>query len=65
MAKASPQRLAADERLMRCTLESLERVGCQFFACDGPTLRPKAMKTCHVCVEIAQLRKRLGLPIKD
>lgn len=52
-----------DDSLLQSALESLERTGCQFFACDGPTLEPIDMATCHRCATVAQLRQRLALPI--
>lgn len=38
-------------------IETLERIGCQFFACEGPTLNPIDMVTCHVCSLLARLRE--------
>jgi len=49
-------RYLVDATLLHGAIEALERVGCQFFACDGPTLDPIPMATCYVCAEIAQLR---------
>lgn len=55
-----------DQReLLADALDSLERSGCQFWACDGPTLRPKPMVTCHRCVTVAKLRRALRLPVRD
>lgn len=65
IATPTPQRLAADERLLAESLDVLERAGCQFWACDGPTLRPKPMVTCAACVTVAKLRRRLGRPITE
>lgn len=65
IAQLSPQRLAADEQLLADTLAVLERAGCQFWACDGPTLTPKPMITCAACVQVAKLRRRLSLPIRQ
>lgn len=52
------------EKLLRIRLwestEVLERVGCQFFACDGPNKRPVSMKTCRVCWQIRDNRRALG-----
>lgn len=39
-------------------VETLERVGCQFWACDGPYKRPVHMKTCYVCETLHDLYKR-------
>lgn len=50
--------------LMAEALESLERVGCQFDHCDGPTTKPVDMVTCHVCETIARLRVALGRPAR-
>lgn len=59
------RRAADDRRLLAEALESLERSGCVFEFCEGPTPRPKHMVTCHVCDLIGRLRRRLGLPIRD
>lgn len=48
--------------LLAAAIETLERVGCQFFACDGPTLEPEPMITCHACATLAQLRVAAGRP---
>lgn len=37
-------------------IETLERLGCQFGFCDGPTLEPVDMKTCYACGTLAKLR---------
>jgi hypothetical protein len=37
-------------------IETLERLGCQFGFCDGPTLEPVDMKTCYACEMLAKLR---------
>lgn len=65
IANPSPQRLAADEKLISDALDALERAGCQFWACNGPTLRPEPMVTCSACLQVARLRKRLGLPVRQ
>jgi len=44
------------------SLATLEHVGCQFWACEGPTLEPIDMVTCRVCELIARLRDTLGRP---
>ncbi len=41
---------------------ALEQVGCQFFACDGPTLEPVDMVTCFVCDLLARVRVAIGQP---
>jgi hypothetical protein len=64
-SRATPQRTTADLRYLRESLETLERVDCQFWACKGPTLHPIPMTTCQVCSLIARLRRRLGLPIRQ
>ena len=46
--------------LIEESIEVLERVGCQFDFCDGPTLRPVAMRTCFVCDLLARLRVSVG-----
>lgn len=40
--------------------DTLERVGCQFWACQGPTLEPVDMVTCFRCVTLAKVRAALG-----
>jgi hypothetical protein len=52
----------SDADLLTEALDSLERAGCQFWHCEGPTLEPVDMSTCHRCVAVAQLRVRLGQP---
>jgi hypothetical protein len=55
-----------DHRLLLAdVLETLERTGCQFWACEGPTLTPKDMTTCNPCAMIARLRQQLGMPVTD
>jgi len=55
-----------DKELLEESLEVLERVGCQFWACGGPTLRPGYATTCFRCSTVARLAKRLGVycPVK-
>ena len=55
--------MASDEMLQE-TLAALERVGCQFHLCNGPTLEPEDMRTCYVCKTIAKGRHHLGLPVR-
>ncbi len=43
--------------LLTEAIETLEQVGCQFAHCDGPTLEPVDMVTCHACATLAKLRK--------
>lgn len=50
--------------LLAETIETLERVGCQFWACDGPTLEPVDMKTCYACETLAKLRVAAGRPAR-
>jgi hypothetical protein len=47
------------------SLSVMERVGCQFDMCTGPTLEPVDMRTCYVCELAAKLRVALGLPAED
>jgi hypothetical protein len=54
-----------DEKYLIEALDALEYVGCQFWACHGPTLRPTPMVTCNACATIARLRRRLGEPIRQ
>lgn len=42
--------------LITDTIAALEAAGCQFWACEGPTLKPMDMKTCNVCVALAKWR---------
>jgi hypothetical protein len=37
-------------------INTLELVGCQFWACEGETLEPIDMVTCHRCASLARLR---------
>lgn len=39
---------------------SLEQSGCQFWACEGPTLQPIDMVTCHTCATLARVRALTG-----
>ena len=68
-AEVEAQRLAVAAReqaalraLLTDSLESLERIGCQFWACEGPTLASEDMVTCHVCALIARLHAALPDP---
>jgi len=49
-----------EDELLADAIDSLERVGCQFWACEGPTLTPVPMKTCHRCDVLARLRAAAG-----
>jgi hypothetical protein len=49
-----------DIELLEESLDALARMECQFFACDGPTLRPIHMVTCFRCELVARLAARLG-----
>jgi hypothetical protein len=51
--------------LIEEALDSLERVGCQFWACEGPATEPVDMVTCHVCATVAKLRVAIGRPASD
>lgn len=42
------------------TIVTLERVGCQFQFCQGPTLAPVPMRTCFVCETLAKLQQSLA-----
>ena len=53
----------ADTQLLAEALDALEQAGCQFWACEGPTLKPIDMVTCNACATIARLRQRLERPI--
>jgi hypothetical protein len=54
-----------DGELLAAALDVLEHAGCQFWACEGPTLEPIDMVTCGACATVAQLRQRLGKPIRQ
>jgi hypothetical protein len=51
----------ADEALLRTVLETLERMPCEFWACEGPTLNPIDMVTCRACHTLALVSNRLGI----
>lgn len=58
-------KLTKEEReLLEDVFDQLE---CKFWACEGPTLRPKHMITCECCHLKAKLAKKLGfyIPVKD
>jgi hypothetical protein len=42
------------------SIETLERLGCQFEFCNGPTLEPEPMVTCFSCALLARLRVAVG-----
>ena len=44
-------------------IECLDRVPCQFWACEGPDEPPKDMITCHVCQMLYGLKR--GDSIED
>jgi hypothetical protein len=44
--------------------ETLQRVGCQYEFCEGPTLEPDAMVTCYRCVTLAQVRSLTCQPVR-
>jgi hypothetical protein len=44
--------------------DALERVGCQFQFCDGPTLEPVDGVTCFRCDLLARLRAAVGRPAR-
>ena len=48
--------MQVDVELLREVIDTLERVGCQFDHCDGPTLEPVDMITCHACATLARVR---------
>lgn len=49
-----------NQSLLVEAIETLERVGCQFDFCDGPTLDPVPMGTCYLCETLAKLRVAVG-----
>ena len=42
------------------SIEVLEHVGCQYFACRGPHKRPRDMETCVVCRLLRKLYRQRG-----
>jgi hypothetical protein len=48
--------VAVPAGLLTDVIDSLERCGCQFWACEGETLTPIDMVTCHRCATLARLR---------
>ena len=54
-----------DRKLLRDVLDTLEKVGCRFFACPGPFAVRVPMATCGVCADVYSLRRRLKLSVKD
>lgn len=48
--------------LLTESVDALERLGCQFQFCDGPTLEPIDMVTCYRCDLLARLRAAIGRP---
>lgn len=54
--------LALPAGVVLAALVSLREVGCQFDMCQGPTLTPIDMVTCHRCAALAQLEHATGLP---
>ncbi|WP_157528749.1 hypothetical protein [Nocardia sp. NRRL S-836] len=49
-----------DAELLREVIDTLERVGCQFDFCRGPTLEPVPMITCCACATLACVRARVN-----
>lgn len=47
------------EEVIRDDIEVLERVPCQFWACNGPDQEPEDCVTCFVCWRIWDLRALL------
>jgi hypothetical protein len=43
------------DELLALAVDALERVDCQFWACEGPTLEPIPMVTCFRCSTLARL----------
>jgi hypothetical protein len=48
--------VAVPADLFSDAIDSLERCDCQFWACEGETLTPIDMVTCHRCSTLARLR---------
>lgn len=45
------------QELLANILETFERVGCSFFACEGPDAPFVDMQTCHVCQQVKEIRE--------
>lgn len=43
------QKVIADRKRLEEAKEIFEYIGCQYWACDGPTKQPVGMKTCMCC----------------
>jgi hypothetical protein len=41
--------MVADKYRLEEAKGVLEYIGCQYWACDGPTKKPEDMKTCIAC----------------
>lgn len=58
-----PERMQKDQ--LRETLDDLmkclESIDCQFKMCDGPDAPFVAMKTCHRCYAVQQLRSMINM----
>jgi hypothetical protein len=54
--------VAIPQELLLDAVDALDRLDCQFFACNGPTLEPEDMVTCFRCSTLAQLRAAAGQP---
>jgi hypothetical protein len=52
--------LLVTAELLQESIDTLERVGCQWRFCDGPTLAPVPMVTCFACETLAKLRVAAG-----
>jgi hypothetical protein len=59
----SPEMNETATDLLRESMETLERTGCEFFACPGPTIDPEPMLSCFRCLTLGRLRAFLGLPV--
>ena len=46
-----------ERRLMTEVLDTLARLACAFWACDGPNKRPRDMITCARCRALRKVRK--------
>lgn len=54
---APKAKVTLPKEVIDSVLETLEKVGCQFWSCPGPEKRTVHMRTCFVCMEIKDLKR--------
>ena len=59
MIMSDAQKIDDLTEALKAAIETIERCGCQFFACDGPDKPFVDMATCHACATIQDFRKLL------